>query len=85
VPISETCLAISNRCRDRDRNRKTTGLGHDKPDVYRLAMDDVRPVMVSKKIDFDTDTDPDSDRTIFRQAMCQTLIIRAGDSCLAVA
>ena len=40
-----------------------------------------------EEIDFDTDSDsdPDPDRTISRQAMYQTFILRAGDECLVAA
>jgi len=79
---TKICLAIPNRYRDRDR--KTMRLGHGKPDVCRLAIDDVLPAMGSRKsisipiaIAIAIPIKPYTDKRLH-----QTLILCADDACL---
>ena len=73
--------------RYRDRARKAVGFGRDKSGSV-LPCDRRRSAGYRiEKIDFDSDPDPDPDpdKTISRQAMCQTIVLRAGDACLVAA
>jgi len=75
---SESLFENLETNRYRDRNRKATGLEKRQTECLPTCERRRSAGYGIEKIDFDTDSDPD--KTIIRQAMCPTLILRAGNA-----